>query len=125
MRKTEKIKLENRKKELFERKIKQEKELSEKQIESKFRDRVENLGGLCIKMIPAIQSGLPDRLVILPGAIVEFVELKKVKDGKPTELRPVQRNVRTKLNAMGVKVWVVYDAETMDEFFIDVVNRMP
>ena len=50
-------------------------------VENHLRQRVETLDGRCVKMVPLGWVGIPDRLVILPGGIAVFVELKKPKGG--------------------------------------------
>lgn len=60
--------------------------MREREVESHLRRRVRELGGMCIKLAPT-ESGLPDRLVLLPGGWAYLVELKS-----PTgRLRPVQQ----------------------------------
>jgi hypothetical protein len=53
----------------------------EADVEEALRVGVEALGGLCIKLNPFWNIGIPDRLVLLPGGRAIFVELKK-PDGK-------------------------------------------
>lgn len=91
------------------------KEPSEKEIEKKLRERVENSGGWCVKFMPHLNNGFPDRFIFMPAGVFAMVELKKMKDGVPTELSRVQQWTHKKLRAMGFKIWVVYDIETMDE----------
>ena len=50
-------------------------------VEDALRVGVEALGGICIKLYPAWYVGIPDRLVLLPGARVFFVELKRPVGG--------------------------------------------
>lgn len=49
---------------------------SEKQIEQKLIEGVKELGGVTFKFISPGAAGVPDRVVILPGGTVHFVELK-------------------------------------------------
>lgn len=93
------------------------KELSESQLEAVFRERVENCDGWCVKISPMSNSGLPDRLVFMPGGGVYLVEMKKTIKGVPTEPSPVQRSRHQKLKALGTPVWIIYDRDTMDKFF--------
>jgi hypothetical protein len=53
----------------------------EESIEGYLRARVKDVGGLCIKLNPAGLVGIPDRLVVLPGGRVAFVEVKKPRGG--------------------------------------------
>lgn len=48
----------------------------EKAFEKKLRVFVENLGGKCAKWHSPGCRGLPDRIVLLPGGRVYFVEMK-------------------------------------------------
>lgn len=53
----------------------------EASIEDYLRERVEALNGVCIKLSPVGLRGVPDRLIVLPGPRVIFVELKRPKGG--------------------------------------------
>ena len=57
----------------------------EKSIESVLRKAVEAEGGLCLKWVCPGHRGVPDRMLLFPGGIIAFVELKrpgaKVKAG--------------------------------------------
>jgi len=53
----------------------------EASIEEHLRGRVNNLGGVCIKLPPMGLRGVPDRVIVLPGARVIFAELKRPKGG--------------------------------------------
>ena len=58
----------------------------EKIIEQKLVRAVKMMGGLAPKFVSPGLNGVPDRIVLLPGAKLAFVELKA--DGK--KLRPLQ-----------------------------------
>jgi hypothetical protein len=92
----------------------QKKEPSEKKIEENLRKRIENAGGFYVKFIPYLNNGWPDRFIFMRPGIFVPVELKKVKNGVPTEASTIQKWVHKKLYALGFKVWVVYDDETTD-----------
>jgi hypothetical protein len=53
----------------------------EKEIEQKLKKTVEWHGGLCLKWVCPGWLGVPDRICLLPGGLVIFVELKR-PDGK-------------------------------------------
>lgn len=57
----------------------------EKSIENVLRQAVEDEGGLCLKWVCPGHKGVPDRILLFPGGIIAFVELKrpgaKVKAG--------------------------------------------
>lgn len=85
----------------------------EKEIEAKLRDRVKRAGGLCLKWVCPGWAGVPDRLVLLPGGRVVFVELKRPKDGK---LSCRQKWWRDKLTALGMRYCVIWDYEALNTF---------
>lgn len=59
----------------------------EASIEDHLRVRVDELGGVCIKLSPVGLRGVPDRLIVLPGPRVVFVELKRPKGGVVSALQ--------------------------------------
>lgn len=64
----------------------------EKELEAKFRERVKKAGGRAYKFVSPGNSGVPDRLVILPGGYIGFVELKQ-RGKKPTKLQERQHEI--------------------------------
>lgn len=55
----------------------------ESRIETHLREKVKEAGGLAIKFFCIAFTGLPDRIVLMPGGRLWFVELKKTgKDRK-------------------------------------------
>lgn len=49
----------------------------ERDIETRLREGVKHLGGLCLKFVTPGFTGVPDRIVIMPGGRIAFVELKR------------------------------------------------
>ena len=86
----------------------------ESRLEARFRDKVKELGGLAIKVLPAV-AGYPDRLVVWPGGQIEFVELKREGE-KP---RPVQIEMHRKLRARQATVSVLAGREEIDAWLAD------
>jgi len=84
----------------------------EKSIERKFRLAIKQLGGLAVKFLSPGNAGMPDRLVLLPGGQVSFVELKQ-PGKKPTEL---QLAVHTRLRALGFSVRVIDSVDAVDAY---------
>lgn len=82
-------------------------EISEKQLERKFREAVRRAGGRAYKFISPGNAGVPDRLVVLPGGRTGFVELKR-KGGKP---RPDQRHQMEILEKLGCVTAVLDSAD--------------
>jgi hypothetical protein len=75
---------------------------------------VRNVGGLAIKLFGGFFIGLPDRLILLPGGVVRFAEIKA--DGKDIIKGSAQDNVRRKLQKLGFVVDVIKDDETFKQF---------
>ena len=80
--------------------------MREKTIETRLRERVLSLGGLCEKW-NAGTSGWPDRIILLPDGKIGFAELKA--PGK--KLRPLQEKRKRTLEALGFRVYVIDNVE--------------
>lgn len=59
----------------------------EKDIEQKLTTMVNKHGGLCLKWVCPGWSGVPDRIILLPGGRVVFVETKRPKGSKIAKLQ--------------------------------------
>lgn len=68
---------------------------------------IKSHGGLALKFISPGYAGVPDRLVLMPGGKMCFMELK-APGRKP---RPLQVRRIEQLRALGFKVYVVYGKE--------------
>lgn len=77
--------------------------MSEKAIERKLTLMVKRLGGICLKFISPGFDGVPDRIVLLPGAYMAFVEVKAPGE-KP---RPLQTSRHKLLRRLGFKVYIL------------------
>ncbi|ASZ73384.1 nuclease [Brevibacterium phage LuckyBarnes] len=85
--------------------------MRESSVESKLHRGVLKLGGLSYKWVPII-AGLPDRVVLLPGGRVYFIELKAT-DGK---LRPDQLVMHEKFRKRGIDVVVLTGPAEVDRW---------
>lgn len=81
----------------------------EKEIEKKCRLKIKKQGGLFLKFVSPGNAGVPDRLILLPGGIIKFVELKR----PGAQPRPLQKYWHKKLRALGFTVEVCDDAESL------------
>lgn len=90
----------------------------EKDLEQKLYRRVRKLGGKCIKL--AYYKGIPDRLIILPGGHIGFVELKR-PDGKG-RLAPEQKRWQSDLHDLGCYATVFSDPNGIDELLDDIMQ---
>lgn len=85
--------------------------LSEKQIEKKLVEAVKQRGGLAPKLISPGMDGMPDRMVLLPGECILFVEVK-APGKKP---RPLQVLRHRQLTELGFEVYVLDDPNQIPE----------
>ena len=64
---------------------------SEKRVEALLVSGVKRMGGLAYKFVSPGNSGVPDRIILMPGGKIYFVELKR-EDGQLTNLQKRQIN---------------------------------
>ena len=89
---------------------------SEKQIEQSLVKAVKNMGGICPKFVSPGLGGMPDRIVLLPGGHMAFVEVK-ASGRKP---RPLQMARHRLLRALGFKVYVLDDPARIGEILDEI-----
>lgn len=77
--------------------------LNEKQVELKLVTETRKKGGLAVKFVSPGYAGMPDRLVLLPGGKLAFVEVKA--PGKKPRVLQVKRH--EKLRELGFRVFVL------------------
>ena len=77
--------------------------MREKTIEQHLVKAVKNSGGIAPKLVSPGFDGMPDRLVLLPGGKIGFVEVKA--PGK--EPRPLQVARHGLLRRLGFKVYIL------------------
>lgn len=77
--------------------------MRENVIESYLVKKVKEAGGRAYKFVSPGNAGVPDRLVLLPGGKIAFVELK-APGRKPTALQIVQQN---RISNLGFEVYVI------------------
>jgi len=88
--------------------------MKENKIEVFLKAEVEKLGGLCIKFLATYFTGIPDRLVLLPGGRMYFVELK-APGKKPARRQPY---VITLLQKLGFNVLVIDTIDKVNAFIL-------
>jgi hypothetical protein len=86
--------------------------MNEKLIEKKLREGVKKLKGEALKFFCMSFTGMPDRIVLMPGGRAWFVELKSTGN-KPS---PRQEFVIGWLRRLGFQVFVIDTQEGLDEF---------
>ena len=81
--------------------------MREKIVEQHLVKAVKSSGGIAPKLVSPGFDGMPDRLVLLPGGKIGFVEVKA--PGK--EPRPLQVARHGFLRRLGFKVYILDDLE--------------
>lgn len=87
----------------------------ESEIEKKLVREVRKMGGMAYKFVSPGNTGVPDRIVILPG-VITFVELK-TETGR---LSPGQTRQIGKLRDLGMKVVVLHGMKELEEFLDEI-----
>lgn len=84
---------------------------SEKALERYLVERVKSLGGVCLKYSNPGMVGYPDRICLLPGGRVLWVELKS-KGEKPTAIQLIRHS---QMSAIGHSVHVCDSRESIEQ----------
>ena len=80
----------------------------EKSIENVLRKAVEDEGGVCLKWTCPGHRGVPDRMILFPGGIIAFVELKR--PGAKVKAGGLQEWWRQRLVEFGFPCYEISDA---------------
>ena len=84
-----------------------EDQMRESTIEKVLVRAVRESGGLAIKLVSPGWAGAPDRLILMPGGKLAFVELKA-----PGQIqRPLQVKRKRQLEALGFSVYCIDQPE--------------
>ena len=86
------------------------KKLYERTIEQELAARTRAMGGIAPKFTSPGFDGIPDRLVLLPGGRMGFVELK-APGKKPRALQMARHRL---LRRLGFKVYVIDEINQID-----------
>lgn len=81
--------------------------MRENEIESRLRAEAKKMGGMAVKFVSPGFDGVPDRIVLLPGRKIAFVELK-APGKKP---RSLQIKRMRQLECLGFPVFVIDGVE--------------
>ena len=90
--------------------------MREKQTEQKLVSAVKKLGGIAPKFMSPGLDGMPDRIVLLPGGHMAFVEVKAM-GCKP---RPLQLARHGMLRRLGFRVYLVDSLEQIGGILDDI-----
>ena len=91
---------------------------SEKQIEQYLVKSIKQIGGMCIKMVPTYENGIPDRQVLYQGKSV-FVELKA--PGK--KAAQLQVEYMKELEKAGFRTIVIDSKAGVDDFIHSLISK--
>lgn len=86
--------------------------MEESKIENRFKKEIEKIGGKALKFVSPGMSGVPDRIVLLPGGRIVFVELKAPGE----KLRALQVYRKKQLENLGFKVECIDSIEKIKKF---------
>jgi hypothetical protein len=92
--------------------------MRERDIENHLRNQIKKLGGIAYKFESPGNAGVPDRLVLLPGGRLHFVELK-APGKKPT---PLQLSQHRKIQKVGFEVHILDSKEAVNGFIAGVMQ---
>ena len=92
--------------------------MREKQVEQKLVKAVKSHDGICPKLVFPGMDGMPDRMVLLPGCRIGFVEVK-APGQKP---RPLQEQRHRILRKLGFPVFVMDDPAQAEDIIREVLE---
>lgn len=90
--------------------------MKEKYLEQKLVMVAKSVGGLALKFTSPGYDGVPDRILLLPGGRIAFVEVK-APGKKP---RVLQKKRHKTLRTLGFKVYVLDDEGQIQQILNDV-----
>lgn len=83
----------------------------ERDIERGLVNLIRDRGGLCLKWVCPGWAGVPDRICLLPGGRIMFVELKRPKGGQVAER---QKWFIERLTGLGFECWICRNQQDLD-----------
>ncbi len=92
--------------------------MREQLIEQKLRTTVRAKGGLALKFVSPGTVGVPDRIVLMPGGRVYFVELK----APGNHMSPKQVKMAEVFSRLGYQVRVIDSMEKVKGFIDEVCS---
>ena len=96
--------------------------MRESEIERKLVYEVRQLGGMAYKFVSPGNTGVPDRIVVMPGGVIIFVELK----AEAGRLTNGQKRQISKLRNLGMRVDVIRGMAGLEDFLDEIrTARLP
>lgn len=93
--------------------------VQERDVERYLISSVRKAGGQCLKWVCPGTAGVPDRIILLPGGHVHFVELKRPDGGVVSKLQIVWHN---RLRKLGFSTWFISSREGVRAFIKETVE---
>lgn len=93
----------------------------EKDLERKLVRQIEKAGGLCWKFTSPGTVGVPDRIVMLPGGRIVFVEMKQ-EFGR---VQNIQKYRQKQLLTVGFDARVIKGEKALQAFLDEIKEVMP
>lgn len=93
--------------------------MRERDIEKWIRLRIESMGGKFMKLVSPGNNGMPDRIAVLPGGRIYFIELKA--DGG--RLSPLQVWQQRRLAESGCNVRTIRGMDEARSFIEEVAKN--
>ena len=90
--------------------------MREKAIERRLTFAVKSAGGIAPKFVSPGFDGMPDRIVLLPGGRLAFVEVKAPGE----QPRPLQLARHRLLRGLGFKVYVLDGVEQIQQIIKEI-----
>ena len=81
--------------------------MREATMEARLRRAVERAGGRCLKWVSPGTTGVPDRIILMPGGRIYFAETKAPGEHERARQEYVQRQLR----ALGFTVFSSVDSD--------------
>lgn len=95
----------------------------EREVEAKLRKTVNSFGGWCLKWVCPGWAGVPDRIVLLPGGRIWFIETKRPKGGVLSERQKKWAEILMGLGFPYRVIWNHTDVEVFRAVLAEEVVR--
>ena len=84
----------------------------EKDLEARLVREVKAMGGMCLKWVCPGNRGVPDRIALLPGGRVAFIEMKRPKGSR---VDPLQEYWSRVLSRLGFKTYTIFTPGELEQ----------
>ena len=92
--------------------------MRERDVEKSLVQAVKKMGGMCPKFVSPGLDGVPDRIILMPGARIAFAELKA--PGK--KMRPLQVKRKGQLESLGFRVYCIDRPEQINTVIAETIG---